>query len=88
MVIAIFVLMERMVEERLRLHLGQFVRAPLLAPGAMPAAAEAVVRALRRRDMWPAELVCVVAAYAITIGASGLLLTGDTSSWLVDDLPR
>ncbi len=81
--IAIFVLMERMVEERLRLHLGQFVRAPLLAPGAMPAAAEAVVRALRRRDMWPAELVYVVAAYAITISGAGLLLTGDTSSWLV-----
>jgi hypothetical protein len=30
-------------------HLRQFVRAPLLAPGAMQAAAEAVVRALRRR---------------------------------------
>jgi hypothetical protein len=46
---AIFVLMERLVEERLRVHLRQFARAPLLAPAAMPAAAEAVVRALRRR---------------------------------------
>jgi hypothetical protein len=38
--IAIFVLMERLVEERLRVHLGHFVRAPLLAPGATPAAAQ------------------------------------------------
>ena len=41
--IGIFVLMERLVEERLRAHLRQFVRAPLIAPGAQPAAAEAVV---------------------------------------------
>jgi hypothetical protein len=81
--LGIFVLVERTVEERLRVHLGQFVRAPLLAPAAMPAAAEAVVRALRRRDAWPAELACLVAAYAITLTGAGLLLTGDTSSWLV-----
>ncbi len=81
--IGIFVLMERMVEERLRVHLGQFVRAPLLAPGAMPAAAEAVVRALRRRDAHLAELVCVLAAYAITLGGAELFLAGETSSWIV-----
>ena len=70
--IGIFVLMERLVEERLRAHLRQFVRAPLLAPAAMPAAAEAVVRALRRRDLRLAELVCAVAAYAITLGGVAL----------------
>ena len=48
--IGIFVLMERLVEERLRAHLRQFARAPLIAPGSQPGAAEAVVRALRRRD--------------------------------------
>jgi hypothetical protein len=81
--IAIFVLMERLVEERLRVHLGHFVRAPLLAPGAMPAAANAVVRALRRRDAWPAELVCLVAAYAITLSGAAIMLTAESSSWLV-----
>ena len=76
--IGIFVLMERLVEERLRVHLGQFVRAPLLAPAAMPAAAAAVVRALRRRDARLAELVCVVAAYAITLaGVELVLVAGD-----------
>jgi hypothetical protein len=81
--IAIFVLMERLVEERLRVHLRQFTRAPLLAPGAIPAAAEAVVRALRRRDTWPAELACLVAAYAITLSGVAIALAGDSSSWLV-----
>jgi hypothetical protein len=86
--IGIFVLMERLVEERLRVHLRQFVRAPLLAPGAQAAAAEAVVRALRRRDARLAELVCVVAAYAITLGGAELLLHADSSSWLVSVLPE
>jgi hypothetical protein len=81
--IGIFVVMERMVEERLRVHLRQFVRAPLLAPAARPAAAEAVVRALRRRDLRLAELVCVVLAYAITLAGTELFLTGDVSSWIV-----
>jgi hypothetical protein len=66
--IGIFVLMERMVEERLRVHLRQFTRAPLLAPASMPAAAEAVVRALRRRDAPFGELVCLALAYAISLG--------------------
>ncbi len=86
--IAIFVLVERLVEERLRVHLGQFVRAPLLAPAAMPAAAEAVVRALRRRDTRLPELVCVVAAYAISLAGAELFLTGDTSSWIVTVSPE
>jgi hypothetical protein len=85
--ISIFVLMERLVEERLRIHLRQFVRAPLLAPGAMPVAAEAVVRALRRRDAWPAELACVVAAYAITLSGAAIQLAAESSSWLVTISP-
>ena len=72
-----------LVEERLRAHLRQFVRAPLIAPGAQPAAAEAVVRALRRRDLALAELVCVVAAYAITLGGVALFLQASSPSWIV-----
>ena len=81
--IGIFVLMERLVEERLRVHLRQFVRAPLLAPGAQPAAAEAVVRGLQRRDARFAESVCVALAYAITLSGVALALSADASSWLV-----
>ncbi len=80
--IGIFVLMERMVEERLRVHLGQFARAPLLAPGAMPDAAAAVARALRRRNAWLAELVCLVAGYAITLAGIEPFLAAETSSWI------
>jgi hypothetical protein len=68
-------------------HLGHFVRAPLLAPGAMPAAADAVARALRRRDAWPAELVCLLAGYAITLSGVAILLTAGSSSWLVTVAP-
>jgi hypothetical protein len=86
--IGMFVLMERMVEERLRSHLRHFVRAPLIAPDAQPAATEAVVRALRRRDLRLAELVCVVAAYAITLGGVWLALDAAASSWLVTVAPE
>ena len=86
--IGIFVLMERLVEERLRAHLRQLVRAPLLAPAAMPAAAEAVVRALRRRDARFAELVCLVAGYALTFSGAELHLTAASSSWLANVGPQ
>ena len=81
--IGIFVLMERLVEERLRAHLRQFVRAPLIAPDAQPAAAEAVMRALRRRDLRIAELVCVVAAYAINLVGVDMFLHSAAASWIV-----
>jgi hypothetical protein len=80
--------MERMVEERLRVHLRQFTRAPLLAPASMPAAAEAVVRALRRRDAPFGELVCLALAYAISLGNVVLILHADASSWLVTVAPE
>jgi hypothetical protein len=81
--LGVFVLMERLVEDRLQVHLGQFARVPLLAAGAMPAAAEAVVRALRRRDARLAELVCVVVAYAITLAGVQLWLAAGAASWFV-----
>jgi hypothetical protein len=85
--IGIFVLMERLVEERLRAHLRQFVSAPLIAPGSQPAAADAVVRALRRRDTRLAELACVVLAYAITLAGVPHVLDAETSFWLVTVAP-
>jgi hypothetical protein len=85
--ITVFVMMERLVEERLKLHLRQFVDTPLLATGAMAAAAEAVTRALERRDSPLAEIVCVALAYLVTLG-SGLALSGvESASWLVQQAP-
>jgi hypothetical protein len=86
--IGIFVLMERMIEERLRSHLRQFAHAPLIAPGSQPAAAEAVVRALRRRDARLAELACIVLAYAITVAGVPLVLDAEAPSWLVTVTPE
>lgn len=45
--IALFVLAEQQVEYGLHGKLGQLVRAPIIAPGSLEAAAKAVVRALR-----------------------------------------
>ena len=81
--IGIFLLMERMVEEGLQLHLRQFGQAPLLAPRAMPAAAAAVARALRRRDSRLAEIVCGITAYAITAAGVEVVLAAGTQSWVV-----
>lgn len=36
--VGLFVIVERQVEERLRTHLGQFFRVPILAPGSFEAA--------------------------------------------------
>jgi hypothetical protein len=86
--IGIFVLMERQSEERLRTHLAQFVRAPLLAPGAFEAAAEAVTWALKRRDAYLAEIICLVIAILGSVVAYFRLLDGDTSSWAVRISPE
>jgi hypothetical protein len=75
--------MERMVEERLRAHLRQFARAPLIASGSQQGAAEAVLRALRRRDARLPELACLVLAYATTLAGVSLVLDAEVSSWLV-----
>ena len=80
--IAIFVLMERLVEERLKLHLRQFVETPLLAADAMPRAAAAVTRALERRDLPMAELVCLVLAFAVSIAAAAAMPGIDNHAWL------
>jgi hypothetical protein len=58
--VGLFMLMERQVEERLRVHLTQFVRAPLLSPDSFAEAAEAVATALRRRDSRLAEIMCLL----------------------------
>jgi hypothetical protein len=55
----VFVIMERLIDERLRTLLAQFLEAPLIAPAALPAAASAVNRALGRKDAMLPELVCL-----------------------------
>src|SRR5215510_4223130 len=64
--IGLFVLMERQVEESLRTTLAQFVRAPIIGPESIGAAAAAVTRALKQRDSQLAEGVCLAIAAAIS----------------------
>jgi hypothetical protein len=85
--IGIFMLMERQTEERLRTHLMQFARAPILAPGSFEAAAEAVTQALKRRDAYFAEIICLAIAILGTLATYFRLLDGDTTSWAVRVLP-
>lgn len=81
--IALFLLMEKMVEERLRTCLLQFVRAPLLAPGSFEAAATAVTRALKRRDAKFAEAICLLIAALISLILYKRLMDFDIATWAV-----
>ncbi len=49
--IGLFMLMEFQVERKLRLHLNQFFRAPLIAPSSSNQAASAISNALKRREL-------------------------------------
>ena len=86
--IVVFVMMERMVEERLRLHLRQFAETPLLAPSNMADAAAAVERALRRRDLPSAELVCLTLAFLVSLAGAWMLASAQNDSWLVQGVPE
>jgi hypothetical protein len=80
--VGVLILSERQVEQRLRTVQAQFLRAPLLAPESREAAAQAVVRALRRRDSRLAELVILALAILIAVSAARLKLDADPSLWL------
>jgi hypothetical protein len=86
--VGLFMLMERQVEQRLHKHLVQFSTAPLLAPDSFEAAAEAVTKALKRRDAYLAEAICLAIAIAITFATYTRLLDVETSSWSVHVLPE
>ena len=77
--LGLFILMERQVEERLRVCLAQFARAPLLAPTSFEAAAKAVTRALRRRDFNVAEALCLLIAALLGFVTLHRLLDSDTA---------
>lgn len=82
--VGLLVLMERQVERGLSAKLAQFARAPLIAPGSMRAAAEAVNRALRRRDSRIAELACLLLAALATFASLLNAQGSDARSWLAE----
>ncbi len=81
--VGLFVLMELQIEDRLRTLLGQFARAPLLAPGSFEPAARAVTQALRRRDSGLAEAVCLLLAILASFLTFRNMTHADLSTWAV-----
>jgi hypothetical protein len=79
----LFLLAEQQVEYKLHGKLGEFVRAPILAPQSFKAAAEAVVKALKLRNSGLAELVCLGLAIAGAFVWLEHLLNADASNWAV-----
>ena len=84
--IGAFILAERQVEKGLKAKLSQLVRAPVVAPTSIPAAAAMVSSALRQRDSRGAELACLVLAiFASTLSYLNFH-TAEASSWAVEHL--
>ncbi len=81
--VGLFVVSERHVEERLRRDLQHMGDAPLLAPGSLEAAAKAVTKALKRRDNWLAELVCLTLAAIISYFVYQRFVTVTMVAWSV-----
>ena len=81
--IGLFMLSEQQIEYGLNGKLGQFVRAPIIAPECFEAAASAVVRALRLRDSRAAEIVCLGLAMIGTLAWLARLTASRHSSWAV-----
>lgn len=82
--IGAFVLAEQQVEKGLREKLSQLVRAPIIAPAAISAAAAMVSSALRERNSRTAELVCLILAVVASILSYLNFHNVGASSWAVD----
>jgi len=82
--VALFVLAEEQVEYGLDGKLGQFVRAPLLAPASFEAAAHAVLKGLRMRDSRLAEIICACLAAAGALAWLNALVNLDGSNWAAE----
>lgn len=81
--IALFVLVERQVETKLRATLRQFVAAPILAPSSFEKAAAAVTTTLRRRDSRLAEIICLVLAIFASLFSLWNALAAGQSTWAI-----
>jgi hypothetical protein len=81
--VGLFIIMERELDNSLSMKLRQFIRAPLIAPDAMGTAAEALNRALRRRDWAFPEALCLLIAIIATAGSLFRVFSATESSWIV-----
>lgn len=86
--VGLFILMEPRLEQSLHKHLQHFVRAPLLAFGSFEAAANAVNRALRRRDYRFVEMLLLLVSLAISMTLYLRLLDAAHPYWGVQLSPQ
>jgi hypothetical protein len=80
--VTVFILMEPIAEQRLRRLAAHFVESGLVPQTQLPAAAAALLQALQRRDSRTAELVALVAAYALAYAMVRTSQTIAPESWL------
>lgn len=80
--VAICFLMERTLEERVRGFLLRFAESGLLDDAARTKGAHAVTRALRLRDDWIAELVCLALAVGLTLLSLQTQIQTGEQAWL------
>ena len=81
--IAIFVLMERTLEARLRDLIHRLAVTALIPASAAPAVAATILKAIRRRDLWLAELVCFLLAAVLSLLSWSHVHGIDETAWLV-----
>ncbi|WP_153493746.1 hypothetical protein [Sinorhizobium medicae] len=86
--IGAFILAEQQVERGLRTRLSQFIRAPIIAPGAVEEAGRQLSVALRQRDSRGAELICLALAVFAAALSYFNFHTVDVSSWAVEHRPE
>ena len=86
--IGAFVLAEQQVDTGLRAKLKQLVFAPIVAPSSIARAASIVTMALRRRDLWAAELICLILAIVASFLSYSNFLALPASSWAVEHMPE
>ena len=80
--IAIFVLMERTIEARLRDLLHRLAVTALVPASAAPAVAAIVLKAIGRRDLWLAELICFLLAALLSFLSWSHVHGIDETAWL------
>lgn len=86
--IGAFVLAEQPMETGLRAKLKQLIFAPIVAPSSMARAASIVTTALRRPDLWAAELICLTLAIIASFLSYENFQALQASSWAVEHLPE
>ena len=81
--VVIFVLMEPIAEQRLRVLASYFLESGLVPQAQLPAATKALLKALQRRDSGTAELVALLVAYALSYVMVMTNRDLEPASWLV-----